>query len=76
VSATAGSDLVNLTCPRCGRVFLSTVYGVRAGRKWCSGICQDLNRRPALREATRRWKARRRLKEARPSFFDSGVGKA
>ena len=33
-------NLVTLTCP-CGVQFQATEAGVRAGRKWCSGSCQD-----------------------------------
>jgi hypothetical protein len=32
--------LTELVCP-CGKTFKCTVAGVRAGRKWCSGSCQD-----------------------------------
>jgi hypothetical protein len=55
----AVSQLASATCAKCGREYQCTVYGLRAGRKYCSGACQDNRSAEAVarrRAATREWK--------------------
>lgn len=58
--------LVELSCAGCGQTFRATIAGARAGRKWCSGTCQDRHK-PFNARRSEYWKeyAARRRQEGR-----------